>query len=422
MYNFLVLLVLYLPFQLAINPMAGVDLASIRIFILVFFAVWLAQGLKSKNIVIKNSVQSWLVASFLFLNIFSLVAAKNTDWSVRKLLFLFSIFPIYFVAGQVISNKKRLLGIADAMVLSGAVIALIGLVQFVAQFVFGLEAIYVFWAEHMTVPFLGKSFGAAVLENPSWLVGIAGQTYLRATSLFPDPHMFSFYLGLLVPLALGLILRQKRRRWLAISAFSVIFLADILTFSRGGYLGLAAGLVFMGILSWRRINRPSKIAVGVILGLGLAVVAIPSPVSQRFISSFDLKEGSNQGRLAMWYKATDVIRENPLAGVGIGNYPLEVKPTATYRDPIYAHNTYLDIAVETGILNALVWIGILVATFRGFWEKSKKESLFFFSLASLVIFAAHSLVETAIYSPVVLALFLIIISWNNLELSDEKNI
>ncbi|MFA7208673.1 MAG: O-antigen ligase family protein [Parcubacteria group bacterium] len=422
MYNFLVLLVLYLPFQLAINPMAGVDLASIRIVILVFLGAWLAQGLKNKNIMIKNSAQTWLVASFLFLNAFSLIMAKNADWSARKLLFLFSIFPIYFVASQAVSNKKRLLGIADTMVLGGAIVAIIGLVQFAAQFIFGLETTYAFWAEYMTVPFLGKSFGAAVLENPSWLVGISGQTYLRATSLFPDPHMFSFYLGLLVPLAIGLMLRQKRRRWLAISALGVIFLADILTFSRGGYLGLVAGLIFMGILSWQRINKPSKIAVGVILGLSLLVLAIPSPVSQRFFSSFNLKEGSNQGRLAMWHKAAEVIAENPLAGVGIGNYPLEVKPTAVYRDPIYAHNTYLDIAVETGVLNALVWIGILGATFRGFWEKSKKENLFFFGLASLVIFAAHSLVETAIYSPVVLTLFLVIISWNNFELSDEKNI
>ncbi|MDP1884765.1 MAG: O-antigen ligase family protein [Candidatus Moranbacteria bacterium] len=422
MYNFLVLLVAYLPFQLAVNPVAGVDLASVRILILILGGAWLAQGLKNKAIRIKNSPQTWLVLSFLFLSAFSLVVAKNTDWSARKLLFLFSIFPIYFVASQVISSRKKLLKIMDLMIFSGAIMAVIGLIQFLAQFVFGLETVYAFWAEYMTVPFLGKSFGAAVLENPSWLVGIAGRTYLRATSLFPDPHMFSFYLGLLAPLAFGLMLEQKKRRWLAIGAFSVIFLADILTFSRGGYLGLAAGSVFVGILSWRRINRPSKIAVGVILALGLLIITIPSPVSQRLVSSFNLKEGSNQGRLAMWRKAVDVIRENPSVGVGIGNYPLEVKPTATYRDPIYAHNTYLDIAAETGIPNMLIWIGILAVTFFGFWKKSKKESLFFFGLASLVIFAAHSLVDTAIYSPVVLSIFLIIISWNNLELSSGKNI
>lgn len=421
MYNFLVLLVAYAPFQLAINPVAGVDLASIRVLILVLFCVWVAQGLKNKDIRIKSGLQTWLVGSFLFLNAFSLLVARNTDWSARKLLFLFSVFPLYFVASQLVSSKEKLLRLIKTMVFGGAVIALIGIGQFLAQFVVGLEATYAFWAEYMTVSFLGKTFGAAVLKNPSWLVDIAGRTYLRATSLFPDPHMLSFYLGLVMPLSFAMIIRREKGSFLAVSAFVAILLADILTFSRGGYLGLSAGLVFVGTLLWHKIDRRYRIATGLVLGLGILVAVIPSPVSQRFLSSFDLKEGSNQGRIEMWRKATDVIRENPLGGVGLGNYPLEVKPTATYRDPIYAHNTYLDIAAETGIVNMLVWIGILGTTFRGFWKKSRQENLFFFSLISLVVFAAHSLVETAIYSPVVLAVFLVIISWNNFEL-DEKNI
>jgi len=420
MYNFLVILILYLPFQLAINPMAGIDLASIRILILVLFFAWLAQGLKNKNFQIKNNPQTWLVASFLFLNAFSLIMAKNTDWSIRKLLFLFSIFPIYFVASQLICDKKRLLMVTNAMVFGGAVVATLGIIQFLAQFVVGLETTFAFWAKYMTMPFLGDSFGEAVLKNPSWLVNVAGQTYLRATSLFPDPHMFSFYLGLVLPLALGLMLEKKKGNWLAAGAFNMIFLADALTFSRGGYLGLFAGAIFVGISFWQRIDRKYKITMGALLSLGLLIAIVPSPISQRFISSFDLKEGSNQGRIAMWRKAAEVVLENPLLGVGIGNYPLEVSPTATYRDPIYAHNTYLDIAAETGILNMLVWIGILGVTFWGFWRKSRRENLFFFSSVSLVIFSAHSLVETAIYSPVVLTLFLVIISLYNTDVLDEE--
>jgi len=419
MYKLLLLIAFYLPFQLALNPVNGVDLASIRVLILALFCIWLAQGLKNKKITIGNNLQTWLINSFLFLNLFSIIAAKNTDWSARKLLFLFSIFPVYFVASYLISTQKRMMQIIRTLVFSGAIVAGIGIVQFAAQFIVGFQQAYVFWAKHVIVPFLGQSFGEEVLKNPSWLVNIAGKTYLRATSLFPDPHMFSFYLGLLAPLALGLALSSKKQKILPFLFFTIILAADLLTFSRGGYVGLFAGLVFAGTFFWKKIRsryRGIMMAAGVLI---LAVMLIPSPVSQRFLSSFNLKEGSNQGRLAMWAKASDVTIGHPLIGVGIGNYPLEVVPTASYRDPIYAHNTYLDIAAETGILNALIWIGILAVATAGFWKKAQENILFFFLTMSLVIFSAHSVVETALYSPVVLTLLLILISLNK-NIKNEK--
>ncbi len=420
--KFLLVIILYLPFQLALNPVAGVDLASIRVLILLLFFVWLAQGLKKKNIQIKNNWQTGLIVSFLLLNVLSIIVAKNTDWSIRKLLFLFSIFPLYFVASQLISNREKMFKVVKAAVFSGSVVAAIGIIQFASQFVVGLEKTYVFWAKFIITPFLGSSFGAAVLKNPSWLVNIAGQTYLRATSLFPDPHMFSFYLGLLSPLAFGLVMQNKGKKGLSILSFSLIIVADLLTFSRGGYVGLFGGLVFIGLFAWIGMSQRYKIITAIVFLSGLAILFVPSPVSQRFLSSFDLKEGSNQGRMQMWQKASSVILDKPVLGTGIGNYPLEVVATATYRDPIYAHNTYLDIAVETGILNALIWISLLVSAMFGFWHKAKKERLFLFALISLIIFATHSMVETAIYSPVVLSLFLVILSLNNINLQDEKNI
>jgi len=415
MFNIFLLILLYLPFQLAMNPVSGVDLASIRVLILVLFFVWLAQGLKKKNLQINNNWQTWFVVSFLFLNLFSVLVARNSDWSVRKLLFLFSIFPIYFVASQLIVSKERLYKSIAFVVTGASAIAAIGIVQFLLQFVLGWKNTFTFWAKFVIMPFLGSSFGEAVLKNPSWLVNIGGKTYLRATSLFPDPHMLAFYLGLTLPLAFWLMLQAQKRKKLVMFGCSCIFIADLLTFSRGGYVGIFSGLIFVGIFFWKKIERKYKIITGIVLLAGVLIMLVPSPISQRFLSSFDSKEGSNQGRLVMWEKATEVTMNHLLLGVGIGNYPLEVNPVATYRDPIYAHNTYLDIAAETGIVNMLIWIGILGVTVLDFLRKSKQESAFFFAAISLIIFSAHSVVETAIYSPVVLTLFLIILSFYNVE-------
>lgn len=416
MYKALLFLAIYLPFQIALNPAEGIDLASIRVFILLFFFVWLADSFKKKRIIFKNNIQAWLIVAFLILNAVSIAVAQNSNWSLRKLLFLFSIFPIYFVATAIINSREKMEKIMQALIWSGTAAAAIGIAQFVSQFIFGREAVYAFWANNIVDIFLGRSFGAAVLQYPSWLVGSGGQIYMRAISVFPDPHMFSFYLNLLIPLALGLFWAKGAKKMLG--AAIIMLIANAMTFSRAGYfaalVGVAAGIIFI----WKKADRKCKWQAVIILSVMILAFSVHNPASERFQSSFDIEEGSNQGRLGRWEEAAGLVKNNPAIGVGIGNYSLAIKPEANYREPIYAHNTYLDIAAETGILNAFIWMGILFFAIWKFYEKGKKEKLFFFGAAAILAFAVQSLADTAIYSPVVLALLLIVISFSNI---DEKN-
>src|SRR3990172_9087211 len=181
MFNFIIFLIFYLPFQIALNPSEGIDLASIRVLILGIFLIWLAEGLKKKSIYIGKNIQAGLIVTFLFINLLFLAVTRNTDWSGRKLLFLFSIFPVYFVASSLFQKPEKIIKAAKVMVFSGTLVAAFGLIQFFSQFLFGLEKVYKFWADYIAIPFLGKSVSEAVLQNPSWLVNISGQTYLRAT-------------------------------------------------------------------------------------------------------------------------------------------------------------------------------------------------------------------------------------------------
>ena len=408
----------FLPFQVALNPAEGIDLASIRIFILLLFFFCLAEGLKNKKIKIPHNIQTGLVFSFLALNVLSFFVARNSDWSLRKLMFLFSIFPVYFVGIYLIDNKIKALTALKALVWGGTAVALLGIIQFFSQFIFGLERVYKFWADYVIVPFLGKTFSEAVLQNPSWLVNISGETYLRATATFPDPHMLSFFLGGSMSLALVLLLTEKKKVFSGVS-LSLLLLCNLLTFSRGGYLGIVGGLVFLTVFFWRKISLKTKIFFAIsCIFLGLLLI-IPNPISGRYASIFNLQEGSNKGRIEIWQKTLEIIGANPWLGVGIGNYPLEMKPTASYREPYYAHNTYLDVAVETGIVNALVWIGLSGFSWWAFVKRSRKNLLFLGPALGIVLFAIHSLVETAIYSPTVLALFLIMLSFGNIK-ADES--
>jgi len=413
LFKLLLILSLYLPFQLAFNLVPGIDLASIRILILILFFLWLAQGLKNKKIIINNNFQTIFIIIFLFLSFLSIFWAQNINWSARKLFFLFSIFPIYFIASDLARNEEKKEKLIKALVFSGTLAAILGIFQFSLQFILGLSETVKLWSYHFILPFLGNTFGKVVIKNPSWLVNIAGHTYLRSIATFPDPHMFSLFLGMLLPLAIGLALFERKKIWIA--AASLIFLADVLTFSRGGYLGMVAGMLVLIFIFWDTFGKNYKITLFLTSLIIFLTLIIPNPISERFFSSFNLKEGSNAGRIVMWKKAGEVIAQHPFFGVGIGNFPLEVNPLTNYRKPIYAHNTYLDIAAEEGILASLAWIGILSSSFLIFLKRSKKNILYLSAAISLIIFSVHSIVETGLYSPIVLTLFLLIISLSNFK-------
>jgi O-antigen ligase len=413
----ILLFCLYLPFQVALNPTDGVDLASIRVAILGLFFLWLANSLKNRKLVVRSNIITALLVIFLFLSLFSAFFSQNSDWSIRKLLYLFSVFPIYFVVSGHIDSREDSLRAIKALVISGVVASFIGLIQCSAQFFLGLDQVYSLWAKYAVSPFLGRNLTEEVLANPSWLVNISGKTYLRATSIFPDPHMFSLYLGLLFPLAAGLAITTKKKGWFI--AAIIIFTADLLSFSRGAYAGLVGAAIFLAIVSWKKFQKKIRWSIALSASAVVLLLAAPSPISSRFWSSFNLEEGSNVGRMEMWNKAVEVIKTHPIVGVGIGNYSLEVDPLADYRNSIYAHNVYLDVAAETGLLTGLIWLGILVFAITRLIRYSKNDPLYLFVALSLVIFAFHSVFENGLYWPVNLALVLILIGLSAIDPNEK---
>ncbi|MDO8529730.1 MAG: O-antigen ligase family protein [bacterium] len=408
LYKLLLLFCLYLPFQIALNYSEGFDLASGRVFALALGVLWLFKSLAQKKLSIPNKIQTLLLFSFFFLSVFSFVFAQNTDWAYRKLLFLLSFTPLYFIVADIALKKTR--KIIEFLVYGVGLASLVGIFQFALQFFIGIDATLKLWQKIIT-PFLGNSFSEAVFQNPSWLVGISGITYMRAVAFFPDPHIFSFYLGMLFPFAIALYINSKKNIFLFFSVS--ILIANILTFSRGGYLGLLSGILFALFIFRKTIvdefTLKKFIAINIFILAVTAIIISPNPVSQRLISSFNVNEGSNIGRLETWKQSLDVIKNNPL-GVGLGNYAMEIKPSADYREPIYSHNLYFDIAAETGIANALIFIWLIIASILSFIKLGKNNKLYSAGAISLFIFSIHSIFETPLFSIHILPLFLIIIA------------
>ncbi|MFA6436851.1 MAG: O-antigen ligase family protein [Candidatus Paceibacterota bacterium] len=433
----------FLPFQFALNPAPGIDLSIARLFIVLAFFVWLIKGLIKNGVKISHNYITWGLLIFLSFGLLSFIKAEETGWAIRKFLVFLSIFPLYFLVSSVF-QKKDFSKLSLSLIISSTIVGFLGILQFLSQFILGPDAVFNFWSKYLARFFLGESFGQAVVANPSWWVNIGGHTLLRATSVFPDPHMLSFFLGMILPLFIPLIIKKRQSLklpWLYGFMASIVFVALILTFSRGGYIGLlVSGLWLLFYLFSNRLNefgKKQKIGLVFIACILLLIIFFVPSVKERLFSSLNFEEGSVAGRLEIWHQAFSVWLKNFWLGVGIGNYSYYLNPLYEYRLPVYAHNTYLDIAVEMGIFGLIAWLSVFVYTFykliklqwlkvenfqpkagRPWDERFKVQSAAL--IASLMYFSAHALFDTPIYSPQILPLLIIILGLTSIMITKEK--
>lgn len=206
----------------------------------------------------------------------------------------------------------------------------------------------------------------------------------RVFSTLGHPTALAAYLAVALPFAAALAIG---RRWPvragASAAAALMVPALAFTLSRGGFLGLGAGLAVFGYGVWRiRGKAVTRRALGVALMAGvLGVVAIISvsevrAVAERVVAralrTTDFGEGSVQMHLDQWTVAAAIIADHPVVGTGQDTYVLEFE---RYRDevlapdraalmsrfrPESAHNVYLQIAAGAGLPALLAYLAIIV--------------------------------------------------------------
>lgn len=404
------LLIAYLPFQIALNLLPDIDLMSGRILVPIFFLViilkhFLAGG--DFKVFLKNKISLSLLL-FFSLAAISFLVAKEQAWAIRKIIFLFSWLPLYFLTIYFIDNDKKSRDFTRLIVLGAALSALIGLAQFLAQFVLNRDDLVAFWLAHIAPLFSGASLAGLVQTNNSWLVEVSGQVFFRVVGLFPDPHMMAFYLGMALPFCLALFFFEKKYRKIIGAVCFFIGLALFLTFSRGGYLGALASITFFLIAVRSFLQPKDKKFLAAALLLLAVIVFFFSPVIGRFSSIFSLEDGSNLGRLQIWRDSLNMAKDNLLLGVGLGSYSFSLGFAQDYRNAMTSHNLYLDLLVELGIFGLLSWLLLMVVSFKVVWHGRLKNPVLAIGIGgSLVYFSVHSFFETAIFNPTVFAFLMI---------------
>ncbi len=263
---------------------------------------------------------------------------KVTKYAIEGLL-------IYLLVLNAIRREKDLHLAIWALLLAGALLCLLLVHQELTQS-------------------FDNEYGGLAQREANFRVSSSDSWRDRSAGPIGDPNYFAQILLFLVPLGL-LRLWSDRSIWLrgaALGATALVCVGMALTFSRGGALGL---LITLGLIVYFQRVRLIYVLLGGLAGLLLIANVAPdyfgriqSITSTRSLVQTDsaIEDKAIEGRLGENLAAIYVFIDHPVLGVGPDNFPLYYQDYAeplgllTHADERPAHNLYLSIAAEMGLL------------------------------------------------------------------------
>ncbi len=191
-----------------------------------------------------------------------------------------------------------------------------------------------------------------------------GRELVRVAGPLEGPNQLAGYCDVAIPLLFALAIESPAV--IIAAALFLIVLADVLTFSRGGGLGVAAGLAAVALAYRRQLLHPlAFIAAGFVTGLLLIGFLAHTPAIFRVWDN-PITSGGVGTRLNLWRAAFTLWRQRPFFGIGAGNFELEIAQTGLRGVRTHANSLYLQSLVEGGIpsLAATLWLTyVSIATF-----------------------------------------------------------
>jgi O-antigen ligase len=335
-----------------------------------------------KSTVSRRTALDWGVLALVTVGAMSLLWSEHLREAAREFRTVVLEAAIFYGLLRAMAHERRdIWRVADAWVLGGAIIAVVG----VGQWAFGQNLI---------------------TADGVW----------RVRGFYGSPNNLALYLGRVLPLCVAIFLfgtsasqeagtAAKRRRWLYGLASVVLAVAVLLTYSRGAWLlGVPASLLFLAAMRGR---RALAITVGLLVIAAVVVAVIVG--SGRLTSLLDTGEGTTFFRLQLWQSSWAMVRDHPLLGVGLDNFlyyyrTRYVLPTAWEEFNLsHPHNLVLDFWLRLGLMGLVVLGWLLVAFFRqgGRLYRRLQEGgerwLVLGLMAGMVNFLAHGLVDNAFF-------------------------
>ncbi|MDD5165860.1 MAG: O-antigen ligase family protein [Candidatus Omnitrophica bacterium] len=358
----------------------SITLALLIEFTLVFLWLWRVNNKESR---FERTVLDKPIFAFVLLALISFILSIYKHDSFFALLRLLGYVGTYYVVSNNFDRlmSRRLLILVIGM---GAVLSIYGFLQY---------------------------FG--VLNHSWW-----GPPEFLA-SVYINHNHFAGYLELVIPMTAGMLFSRRQRsigyRLAIIAALIIMAIVFIFTQSRGGWICLAISLLVMNIVLIKqgKFNKKSAILFLIIIGFIVSFVylnrkEIPQRIATMTNAEERETESSMQTRIKIWQGTLGQIRDNPLTGVGIGAFDAgfyRYRPEGLNVRAVFAHNDYLQMAAEMGVLAPFIMLWIFIAVIgTGFTKKHLSPRLLGCAIGILSL-SLHGLVDFNFHIPANMLLF-----------------
>ncbi len=274
----------------------------------------------------------------------------------------------------------------------------------------------------------------------------------RASGTYISPNNLANLLAMLLPLTLAFLLvgRLSVLTRIFLGYAAVAMAAGLaVTFSRGGYISAAAGIIFvLGILLFHGNHRLRALLLllAMLIGGGVFVegylsrtYAYVHRVNNPDVTVTGVLDTSS--RLQMWQAAIEMWEDHLWFGVGPDHYDYrfrEYRPETIQSRPDRVHNDYLNLLADWGIVGGLIvftGMGIFIFHLRKTWPHVRREenafgtgqsnrfAFFLGGMGGLTALAVHSVVDFNLHIPAnaLVGVTLLALVASNVRFSTEQH-
>jgi putative inorganic carbon (HCO3(-)) transporter len=274
-----------------------------------------------------NLPNDWCFLAYGVAIVLSLPANGWLGGGYVALLSFLPLFAFYFLIRLAVQTEAQLRWLSSVLVLLTLFQAGNGILQY-----------------HTGMGLGGSTAHVRAEYDPDTGDEIEEVKRVRGTGIFGDPNDLAMSLIVVLPFLFSAVISGQPGfllRILAVGAIGVLGYALVLTQSRGGFVGFAA---LIATYAYRRFGRFTAVVAG-----SLAVVVMLAAGPSRF-QQIDSSEASAQGRIQSWAAGLQMLKSQPILGVGYGNF-------GEYN-ALTAHNSFVHSFAELGVIGGICFVGM----------------------------------------------------------------
>lgn len=275
----------------------------------------------------------YFIGMYLLIVALSNIVHGDMAMALDRFVFFLKKVCVFVMFALIINTPQRLKRIMQFLVILSCVLAIQGITQSIQGVGWAGQGLYQGGRYGMRVKWVGYWDGANTLA-----LGLA----------------------MAIPLALGVagngILRLFFMLCCAILGYGVY-----LTNSRGGFVALAS---IVPLFIWTRFKSNKKY---IFLIASILVIPLLMHFGPSRVKALDTKEDSSHERRWLWESGLNMLRENPILGVGKGHF----KDDAPQQQ---AHSNFVQNFGETGLVGFFFWLGMTYLSFKGLNNAKKVQT------------------------------------------------